>query len=194
MNQSIVAALFAAFLAAALPTHDRTVTVALDDTARVCTCPASYSSPTPNQLAGCGNGPLIVPSSPSATAGECETTETGCAKRDKANCAGSVNVQVTFPSTGNTCLTVWVAGGAAYPNPTQINSTSQMATLKAESSCNMTDAPSKTVSFYVWKQQPSLNPDGTLQLHANGTPVTPPDASYTFALNCGGCTSVGSDG
>jgi hypothetical protein len=28
MNQSIVAALFAAFLAAALPTHDRTVTVA----------------------------------------------------------------------------------------------------------------------------------------------------------------------
>jgi hypothetical protein len=157
----------------------------------VCACKASHTSPAPSQATGCGNGPLIVPTSPSSTDGACDKDKHTCTTKTNSNCTGSVNVQVTFPSSGNTCSTVWVQGGTTYPNPTQINSTSQNVTLRVSVTCKAAssggggggDVASAVgqATFLLWKANPGV-----------ATPLPTADGSYTFSVTCGACAETSS--
>lgn len=159
-----------------------------------CACVASYNYLPPSQLSSsdCGNPPLIEPSSPSTKNGECKTSEDGnCQAIAGSNCEASINVRVTFPSSGNTCHNVWIMGGAAHPNPTMINATSLPSKLTAKQGCGMTSATTGgSANFYVWKTQPVLNADGTLLVDVNGDPGTAPAAKLTLNVKCDPCDKI----
>jgi hypothetical protein len=154
-----------------------------------CVCPGSRVVTIPSQLTGCGTGgpPLIVPTSPVVGNGPCDVDpEVGCETIANSNCIGTVEVQVTFPSSGGgSCTSVWVMGGTTYPEPTQINSNSQVVTLTAKAKCTKDGGSTSTAHFRVWSTQP--------QPHGQGwTPA--PDASYAFTINCGQCAQTSEGG
>lgn len=162
--------------------------------AGACACKATYTSSVPGTLTGCNNPPFIEPSFPSAVDGPCGSREGGsgddggCIEIADAKCSATVNVRVTFPSNGNSCHSVCIMGGNAYPNPTQVNVTSLTSTLAATSRCGMTAPTSPgSAAFYIWKSQPQLNSDGTAQVDGNGDPVTKADAKYIFSVACEAC-------
>jgi hypothetical protein len=167
---------FAPFYSASVPPADSSNNNSAGD----CFCDGTHLSPTPSQLTGCVNGPLIVPTSPSSSDADCITPpEGGCQTKTDSECTGTVNVKITFPSSGNTCLTVWVMGGTTFPTPTEINKTSDNITLSAKVECSAGASSPLVKKVSVWKTKPSLL--------ANGNYEPPADASYNFTLLCAAC-------
>ncbi|MFT4842508.1 MAG: hypothetical protein ACJA0V_002529 [Planctomycetota bacterium] len=177
---------FAPSYSASVPPADSNNNNNNNNSAGDCFCAGTHLSPVPSQLTGCGNGPLIVPTSPSSSDADCITpAEGGCQTKTGSEC--TVNVKISFPSSANTCLTVWVMGGSNYLTPTKINNTSDNISLSAKAECKTGGSTPSVKKVSVWKTEPSLL--------VNGNYDPAPDASYSFTLSCKGCVRpAGPDG
>jgi hypothetical protein len=128
------------------------------------TCPSGSVS---------GSPPLIVPTFQVAEDSRCELDAGQCGKpADPGTCKGAVKVRVSFPSTS--CRSsVWVQGGSAFPEPTEINATTVDSDMQVAPPCGGV----QVAVFKVWFAKPS---DGS----------EPPNASYRFTVTCSSCATI----
>ena len=154
-----------------------------------CACHASYDDAlTQIDCSTCSGGsgtpPLIVATSQDAQGCACTKVDDACKDPSAPGvCTGSVDVQITWPGSGPSCLSsVWVQGGTVYPNPTEINSTSQNVSMSVAADCNKSGKAQSddTVEFKVWCQKP------------DSQTINTPDFCYGFTLYCAACS--GNDG
>lgn len=151
-----------------------------------CGCGATWSQDASNVAAECGAAPgscvppIIVPSNQTTTNGDCNQLGGDCETKPRSTCAGSVDVQVTWPASGTSCANkLWIQGGSTYPVPTLIVSNSSTATLKLAAACKADGAGTTSrKTFKVWCTEPQSEHE-------------PPSASYTFTLNCDQCGGLG---